>query len=167
MNQELVFLVYAVLIGMGATVVMDLWALLLKRCFGIPSLNYAMVGRWIGHLPRGRFIHESIARTTPIRAEGAIGWAAHYGIGMIFAAVLLAVVGLDWARQPTVLAALIFGALSVAAPFFILQPGMGAGLAASKTPQPNTLRLRSLMAHMSFGVGLYVAAWVIARLFHF
>ena len=164
MNNELEFLVCATLIGIGATVVMDLWAIFIKRCFGIPSLNYAMVGRWIGHLPSGRFTHENIARATPIRGEGVIGWGAHYGIGIAFAAALLACVGIEWARQPTFLPAAIFGVLSVAAPFFILQPGMGAGIAASKTPQPNTARLRSLMAHASFGVGLFVAARVVAIL---
>ena len=59
------FLQRAVLIGAGATLAMDVWALFLKRCFGIPSLNFAMVGRWIGHLPRGRFRHENIARAEP------------------------------------------------------------------------------------------------------
>ncbi|MNW02868.1 hypothetical protein D3C71_1987200 [compost metagenome] len=55
--------------------------------------------------------------------------------------------------------------VSVAAPFFILQPGMGAGIAASKTPRPNTARLRSLMAHAIFGVGLYVAAWALTHFY--
>ncbi|MCY1457414.1 hypothetical protein D9M71_747140 [compost metagenome] len=57
------------------------------------------------------------------------------------------------------LPALLFGLASLAAPFFILQPGMGAGIAASRTPRPNTARLRSLMAHTVFGIGLYLAAW--------
>jgi hypothetical protein len=48
--------------------------------------------------------------------------------------------------------------LALVAPFFILQPGMGAGVAASKTPNPNAARLRSVLAHTIFGVGLYVSA---------
>lgn len=159
------FIQCAVLIGAGATLVMDLWALGIKRCFGIPSLNFAMVGRWIGHLPRGRVRHENIARSEPVRGETPLGWAAHYGIGIVFAAMLLAIVGLPWTRQPTLAPALLFGVLSVAAPFFILQPGMGAGIAASKTPHPNTARLRSLMAHAVFGVGLYVTTRTLAH-FH-
>lgn len=157
------FLQRAVLIGAGATLVMDVWALFLKRCFGIPSLNFAMVGRWIGHLPRGHFRHESIGHAEPVRGEALLGWAAHYGIGIIFAAMLLGVVGVTWTQQPTLAPALLFGVLSVAAPFFILQPGLGAGIAASKAPHPNTARLRSLMAHAVFGAGLYLTAWILTH----
>lgn len=155
-------LLRAVLIGVGATLVMDLWALLLKRLFGAPSLDYALVGRWIGHLPRGRLTHPGIARSAPVAGERAIGWIAHYAIGIGFALLLLAIWGPDWAARPTLLPALIVGIATVAAPFLILQPGMGAGIAASRTPKPGVARLRSLMAHASFGVGLYLAGWVAA-----
>lgn len=155
-------LLRAVLIGVGATLVMDLWALLLKRLFGAPSLDYAMVGRWIGHLPRGRLTHPGIARSAPVAGERAIGWIAHYAIGIVFALLLLAIWGPAWAARPTLPPALIVGIATVAAPFLILQPGMGAGIAASRTPKPGVARLRSLMAHASFGVGLYLAGWVAA-----
>lgn len=155
-------LLRAVLIGVGAMLVMDLWALLLKRLFGAPSLDYAMVGRWIGHLPRGRLTHPGIARSAPVAGERAIGWIAHYAIGIGFALLLLAIWGPAWAARPTLPPALIVGIATVAAPFLILQPGMGAGIAASRTPKPGVARLRSLMAHASFGVGLYLAGWVAA-----
>lgn len=157
------FLVWTVLIGVGATVVMDLWGVFLKRCFGIPSLNFAMVGRWLGHIPSGQFAHDSIARASPVRGEGVIGWSAHYAIGIVFAGLLLAIWGLDWARQPTLLPALVVGVATVAAPFFIMQPGMGAGFAASKTPRPNVARLRSLATHTVFGFGLYATALLLAK----
>ena len=156
-------LVFAILIGVGATIVMDLWGVLLKRCFGIPALNFAMVGRWIGHFPRGRFVHDAIAQAAPVRGEGLIGWSAHYAIGIGFAGLLLAIWGLDWARQPTLLPALIIGVATVAAPFFIMQPGMGAGFAASKAPKPNVARLRSLATHTVFGLGLYASALLLAK----
>lgn len=47
-----------VLIGAGATAFMDAWLLLLKR-LGVPTNNFALVGRWIGHLAQGRFAHAS------------------------------------------------------------------------------------------------------------
>lgn len=43
-------LIDALLLGAGATAFMDIVALVQNRLFGIPSLNYAMVGRWLGHL---------------------------------------------------------------------------------------------------------------------
>ncbi|WP_215410240.1 DUF2938 domain-containing protein [Janthinobacterium sp. JC611] len=148
----------ALAIGVGATAVMDVWAVALKRYWCIPSLNLAMVGRWLGHLPRGTFTHANIAQAAPVRDETILGWTAHYLIGVLFAAVLLALVGDQWVQAPTFAPALLAGLVSVAAPFCILQPDMGAGLAASKTPHPAAARLRSLMAHAAFGIGLYLAA---------
>ncbi len=151
-------LLAAGVIGVGATLTMDLWALFLSKAFSIPSLNYSMVGRWIGHLPHGHFVHTNIANAPPISAERVIGWTAHYAIGVIFAGALIAIWGTRWTVAPTPLPALTIGLVTLAAPFFILQPGMGAGIAASKTPAPNVARLRSFSAHMSFGVGLYLSA---------
>ncbi|WP_428481870.1 DUF2938 domain-containing protein [Pyruvatibacter mobilis] len=153
----MVFLFLSVLIGCGATLVMDLWALLMRKMFNIPSLDYALVGRWIGHMPKGRFAHASIGLAAPVAGEKALGWAAHYAIGVVFAGVLLAVWGTGWAASPTLVPALAVGIGSVVMPFFIMQPAFGFGVAASRAPAPWTARARSLMAHTSFAVGLYAA----------
>ncbi|MDC9616139.1 DUF2938 domain-containing protein [Xenorhabdus khoisanae] len=158
MDEGLEFIVRSVLIGAGATVVMDIWALFLKRCFGIPSLNYVMVGRWLGHIPKGQFCHQSIMQAPPVKGETALGWFAHYLIGILFAGLFLFISDPSWANNPTFIPALLMGIVTVVAPFFIMQPGMGFGVAASKTPAPNTARLRSLMTHTIFGVGLYLSA---------
>jgi hypothetical protein len=107
-SEGLEFVFRAVLIGLGASLVLDLWTMFLKRCFDIQGLSYRMVGRWLCHIPRGRLVHDNIGK-----AE---------------------------------------------------QPGLGAGIAASKTPKPNVARLRSLMAHAVFGLGLYLSALVSALL---
>ena len=164
MSEGLEFVVRAVLIGLGASLMLDLWTVSLKRCFGIQGLSYRMVGRWLCHMLRGRFLHDSIAKAQAQQGEAIIGWGAHFATGIIFAAILLGLAGPNWARQPTLLPALIFGLATVVAPFFIMQPGMGAGIAASKMPQPNVARLRSLMAHTIFGFGLYVSALLLALL---
>lgn len=163
MQTILDHLAYAVPIGAGATALIDLWAVARKRMLGIASLDYRLVGRWLGWLARGRFRHDPIAASAPIAGERAIGWAAHYLTGVAFAAVLLAAWGLDWARSPTLGPALIVGIGSVAAPFLLMQPGMGAGIAASRTPRPGAARLQSLVTHAIFGVGLYAAGWLTSR----
>ena len=160
------YVVCAVLIGAGATAVMDLWTVVRKQMFGIP-FSYGLVGRWLAYLPRGRFRHDPIAASPAVHGERLIGWAAHYGIGIAFAAVLLAVWGLEWARQPTLVPALIVGIGSVAAPFLILQPGMGAGIAASRTPRPAAARFQSLVTHAIFGLGLYAAGWITTLVYPF
>ncbi len=155
----------AVVIGVGATLLMDLWAAVLRR-FGIPSLRFELLGRWVGNLPRGRWFHEDIARTPPVRGERLIGWCAHYLIGIGFAALLLSVHGLAWARSPTLLPALVIGVVTVLSPWLVLQPAIGAGIASSKTPRPFFNSCKSLVTHTVFGVGLFIAAhataWLLA-----
>ena len=164
MNGELEVALRATSIGIGATVVIDLWAQLSKRFWGIPLPNWGMVGRWFGHLPSGHFVHEDIAKASPVCGELAIGWTAHYAIGIVYATLLIAIKGAEWARHPTLLPALIFGLLTLVFPFFVMQPGMGAGVAASKTPNPNQARLRSIRTHTVFGIGLYGSALLLALL---
>lgn len=155
MSQLLEFGFRAVLIGTGATLTMDLWTILLKHGLGVRFLDYGMVGRWMGHLPNGRFVHSDIAKAPPVRGERVVGWVTHYVTGIAFAAILLALFGLGWARNPTFMPALTVGLLTVAAPFLIMQPALRAGLAARKTPNPNLARLRSIATHGVFGIGLY------------
>jgi hypothetical protein len=164
MSETMEFVLLAVLIGVGATAVLDLWTAFSARISGVPGPNWAMVGRWLGHFPSGRFVHESIGRASPIRGELALGWVAHYVIGIVFAGILLAIWGLEWARHPSLWPALVIGILTLAAPFLLMQPAMGAGIAASRMPNPNAARLRSLVAHLVFGFGLYCSGLLVAAL---
>ncbi|MFO0746712.1 MAG: DUF2938 domain-containing protein [Myxococcota bacterium] len=163
MNEVVELGVRALVIGVGATLVMDAWALLLRQ-FGIPSLNFAFLGRWIGHLPRGRWMHANIAQAQPVRGERVLGWLAHYSIGVSFAALLLVTFGLSWARSPSPLPALLIGVATVLAPWLVLQPAMGAGIASSKTRTPVFNALKSLVTHIVYGLGLYLAALATASL---
>jgi len=149
------------LIGIGATATMDIWLLLLQR-LGMPTLNFAMIGRWVGHWRRGVWRHDAIAKAAPVKGELALGWLVHYATGVTFAALLVGVIGIQWARTPTALPALGVGVATVAAPWLLMQPAMGAGIAASKTASPAKNRARSLANHAVFGLGLYVAALLVA-----
>jgi hypothetical protein len=153
------YLICIFLIGAGATLVMDLWAIARRRLLGTAPPDYGLVGRWLAHMPAGRFRHDRISASPPARGERLIGWTAHYVIGMAFAAVLLGVWGLAWVHRPTLGAALAVGVGTVAAPFLVMQPAMGAGIAASRAPRPAAARLQSLVTHAIFGLGLYIAGW--------
>lgn len=158
MDAGVEILVRAVVIGIGGAALMDAWGLLARRAFKIQGLDYALLGRWIGHLPRGRFVHDRIAAADPIRGERVIGWAAHYAIGIGFAVPLVLVGGLAWARSPTILPPIAVGLVTILAPWLVMQPAMGAGIAASRTPNPTSARLRNLATHTVYGVGLYLSA---------
>ena len=153
----------ALVLGGGATAIMDLWALIQRRWFGIPSLDYRLVGRWIGHFPRGRFRHDAITAAAPVRGEAAIGWAAHYAIGIAFAGLLLSLWP-GWLDAPDILPALIVGVGSIAAPFGGMQPARGVGVAASRAPKPWKARFRSLVTHSVFALGLLLTGLVLSKL---
>jgi hypothetical protein len=159
------YLICVLITGAAATALMDLWGLARRPLLGIPPPDYGLVGRWLGHMTRGRFCHASIAASPPVAGERLIGWTAHYLIGIAFAAVLVGSWGLAWIRHPTVGPALLTGVVSVAAPFLLMQPGMGAGIAARRTPRPAAARLQSLITHAVFGLGLYAGGWVASYLY--
>ena len=158
MSPLLHFIASASLIGLLGTALADLWAETQKRLLKVPTPSWPMVGRWVAHLRHGQFTHDSIAKASPVPGEALLGWATHYVIGVLYAGLLLAIFGIGWAHSPTLLPALAIGIGTLVAPFFILQPGMGAGVLARRTPNLKVARLRSLAAHTAFGVSLFVAA---------
>lgn len=159
------YLVCTLLIGAGATAVTDLWAVARKHLLGIRPPDYGLVGRWLARLTCGRFRHDSIAASLPVQGERLIGWTAHYLIGIAFAAMLLGIWGPAWVQHPTIGPALVVGIGTVAAPFLVMQPGMGVGIAASRAPRPAAARLQSLLTHAIFGLGLYAAGWAAGLLY--
>ena len=158
MSAEATYFLRAVAVGLGATLFMDLLALFLKPAFGTPLPNYCLVGRWFRHMFDGTFAHASIANASQKSFECTVGWIAHYVIGAVYALALVVLVSASWLARPTLLPALLFGVGSVLVPFLVMQPSFGLGIAASRALNPTQARLRSLMAHTVFGVGLYVSA---------
>ena len=164
MSDGVEFFARGVIIGVGASTLMDIWALFSRRAFHIQGLDYAMLGRWIGHFPQGRFFHERMASADPVRGERPLGWAAHYSIGITFAFLLLAIWGVDWARSPTIWPPMLVGLGTIVAPWFVMQPAMGAGMAACRTPNPRAARLRNLATHTVYGIGLFASALALSIL---
>ncbi len=156
MNSFLLLFVQAIFMGLGATLTFDLWGLFLKYAFKITPSNICLVGRWLRYMPEGTFRHANIAASPAKSAECTVGWLAHYTIGVTFAIIFVAIIGSDWLLCPTLFPALLFGVGTVGAPFFMMQPEFGLGVAAAKTANPAQARVRSLMNHMAFGLGLYL-----------
>ena len=164
MNHWALSISGAILMGLGATLVFDLWGLFLKSAFKIAPSNICLVGRWLLYMPEGTFKHPNIGSAPRKRAECTVGWIAHYTIGAIFAIAFVELAGDSWLEHPTPFPAILYGVVTVLAPFFILQPTMGLGFAASKVANPAQARLRSLMNHTAFGVGLYFFGWLVSGL---
>ena len=149
------FVVQAVIAGVFATAMLDLWQRLLHAVAGIPPANWAMIGRWFAYLPRGQMVHRPIGATAEVRGELALGWAMHYLIGLAygFAYLGLLVYGLD--RPPSLLNGAVVGACSVVIPWFILQPGLGIGVMGRKAAKPAVPMLNALANHVVYGIALY------------
>lgn len=153
-----------VLLGVAGAALMDAWAWIARRAFGIRGLDYALLGRWIGHMPHGRLVHDRIAAAPPVRGERPLGWLAHYSIGVAFAFVLVFVWGSAWVESPTIGPPFGIAFATILAPWLVMQPAMGAGVAGSRTPDPRATRIRNLATHSAYGIGLYLAAVALAAL---
>jgi hypothetical protein len=161
MNNLIHSFISAIVMGLGATLTFDLCGLLIKFAFKITPSNICLVGRWIRYMPEGIFHHSSIVSAPRKSAECAIGWIAHYMIGISFASFFVVLMGRNWLQHPTLIPAIGFGIITILAPFLIMQPSMGFGFASSKAPDPVNARIRSLMNHVAYGFGLYLAGWVV------
>lgn len=155
------FKMQAILIGVMATAVLDLWSLLLNRTAGIPMANWGMVGRWFAHMFRGTFRHDSIAAAEPVPNEVAIGWLAHYLIGILFAAALLALWP-GWIANPTIWPPMIVGWVTILAGWLLLSPGLGGGIAHARRPDAARARVLNLIGHTVFGLALWAGGLIVS-----
>lgn len=158
MGVDVISFLSIVAIGLCATLFMDIWALFFTPVFGPPSATCRLVGRWLCYMPNGTFRHANIGTASPKRFESAVGWIAHYALGVLYAFAFVAIVSRAWLARPMVVPAILFGLVSITVPFLLLQPSFGLGVAASRAPAPTRARMKSLVAHTAFGIGLYLSA---------
>jgi hypothetical protein len=157
-------LVAGVLIGIVATIGMDVWALLVKYVLRQPITDWVMIGRWIAYIPKGQYFHSPIAASDKIPDELAIGWIVHYLTGMVYGVLYLFLVQTVFGGSPTIQSALLFGLATLAAPWLIMQPGLGLGVFASKAPKPWLIRLINTSMHLAFGSALYFGWHIVGQI---
>jgi hypothetical protein len=144
----------SVVIGIGGTALLDIWAIMLNRIFGLAPPNWAMVGRWFWHLQYGKVFHEDIGKAEPYVHELTLGWIGHYAVGILYGLILVIFAGVGWLAAPTFIPAWIVGLVTVGAGWFLLQPG-GHWLGGFEIAQchagsstepywPHRVRIRSL-----------------------
>ncbi len=156
----MVILVEMILMGVLATLVMDLLAILLAKMKMIhPPIGPRVVGRWTLYMLRGKFAHEDINKTPALRGEKTAATVAHYLIGIALAGAYL----LLELTEPTIRdqpwMPLIFGIVTVFLPWFWLYPSLGLGYVALKAPTRSPYIVTSLVNHTDFGLGLMI--WVV------
>jgi len=149
----------ALVVGIIATLATDLW-LWLPQIVGVPPANWALVGRWVAWMPRGVFVHR-IAATPSIRGELVIGWGFHYAVGIAYAVLYLAISRLVLASGPTLISTLVFAIALLVVPWFVMQPALGLGFFAARTPRPSRSRLASF--ELMRGTGFKVLSAALPR----
>lgn len=140
---------------------MDLWAVIQNRVWNLPLPNWAMPGRWFAHLFKGKIFHEDIRQADEAPGELVLGWLFHYGVGVVYGILFLFLVGMQWLKEPDFFSAWVFAIATIAGGWFILQPGMGLGLAGNNISAPWKSRALGLIGHKAFGSGLWASGVVI------
>ena len=156
-------IIQSVFIGIFATIAIDIYALILKHGLKQTTTDWGMVGRWFAYMPDGQLVHRPISQSSAVKNEKLIGWSAHYIIGITYGWVYLMFVDKVLETSPTPGSALVFGLVTVLAPWLIMQPGLGMGLFARRVPNPWIKRITSLSVHALFGVALF-AGWYLITL---
>lgn len=81
---KMLVIIQSIVLGLVATLFMDIFAWLREKLFQVKPLNYAFVGRWFLYWVEGKFIHENIVKTPQKKLEHFCGWVIHYFTGFIF-----------------------------------------------------------------------------------
>jgi hypothetical protein len=135
---------------------MDIAALFARHVLRLPTGRWDLMGRWFGYWFKGTLVHRPISESEPIAHELAIGWIGHYVTGIIYGIAYLGVVENALAAEPSIETALVFGLVTLAAPWLFVQPSIGVGVFASNAPHPWVIRLTNVAMHMAFGASLYI-----------
>lgn len=148
--------------GLVATATLDLWQQIYRLAFGTPATDWAMIGRWVGHFREGRFVQPDIGKASPIAHERVLGWVVHYVVGIGYALVYWLVMRCPIGAPPSLVSAMVFGAVSVGVTWFFMEPILGAGVMGRNIPGQASAMAHDFTSHLSLGLGLYIGIWVAA-----
>ena len=149
-----------VLIGVLATLSMDLLSGAATRLGLIAPLPPNLVGRWFASVARLKPWHMDIARSAAVRHELILALPVHYAIGIILATMFVGVTGLmGWTRTGSL--ALPFALSTSILPWLLMFPAMGYGVFGAHGPEGTRLFTSSIASHAFFGVGLWIALKIV------
>ena len=149
------------LVGVGATVTMDVLTRVSQRLGLVAGAKGRWVGRWYLGIARGQFLHSNIAAAPEEAGEKWAALVGHYLIGIALAVFYF--VGAGWlGLSPSVfLVALGYGFATCVFPWFLVFPALGFGLFGLRGPPELRLFTSSLMNHLFYGFGLWWIASVL------
>jgi hypothetical protein len=160
----LTFLRQGALVGVIATLFMDILTGLSIRLGLVAPLPPALIGRWFASVARAQPIHADIAQVPAFRYELPLAIVGHYTIGITLACFYLWLTArLDLPTRSAGVA-LAYGLCTNVLPWLLMFPSMGYGFFGSHGPADTRLFASSLTSHAFYGVGLWLAVrFVIAK----
>lgn len=146
---------FCLFVGIGSTIALDIWVLLVERLTGIPPTNWGVVGRWIAGMPSGHLVLQQSDK--PISdTEKVIGWLFHYLVGIAYAGLILLIFGTAFIQNPQWMPVIVVGLiLSTFAGLAILMPGLGGGFFGRLMPDKLTTYIYLIVAHGVFAIAQY------------
>ena len=158
-GETIVLLISGAVIGVVATLTMDVLGSVSRRVGLAAGAKGQWVGRWYLGIARGQFVHSNIADAPEIAGEKRAAMIGHYVIGIVLAVVY--VVGAGWLGvSPSVFfVAVSYGLATCVFPWFLVFPALGFGLFGLKAPPELRLFTSSVLNHLYYGFGL----WWVAR----
>jgi hypothetical protein len=137
---------------------LDLFGRFLLLVLRIPEPSWDVVGRWAYYMVmKGYLLIHKSQMPQPIAHEVKIGWAFHYFIAVIWAAIFH-ILFIEYSLfELSYQNGVIFGAITTLAPLFIFMPFTGQGILARKTQIPYLTSLILLARHSVFGLAMFEA----------
>jgi hypothetical protein len=147
-----------VLVGVAATVTMDVLASASRRVGVTAGAKGPWVGRWYLGIARGQFVHSNIATAPEQSGEKRAALAGHYVIGVALAVLYVSGAGWVGLSPSSFFVAVGYGLATCVFPWCLLFPAFGFGLFGREGPPELRLFTSSLLNHLFYGLGLWWTA---------
>jgi hypothetical protein len=151
-----------ILIGIIATLIMDIGGALLRTTKITAGAPPELTGKWIHSVFKGNMFVQDI-RTSPGEPV-ALGrfLAYHYIIGILLAALFCSAVLLLKIQPVAWWLPLLYGIGTTIIPALLMFPGMGFGILGLQGPAEYLLLRTALLNHLFYGLGLMLAVkWLL------
>lgn len=154
-------IVDGVVVGVAATVTMDVLGAVARRAGVAAGASGKLVGRWYLGMARGRFVHSNIAEAPEQPGEVRAAMVGHYLIGIALAVVYLFGAGWLGLSPASLGVALGYGLATCVFPWFLVYPSLGYGTFGLKGPREMKPIISSVLYHLFYGFGLWWASWAL------
>ena len=151
-------IVFGTIVGIAATVTMDVLASVSRRMGLIVGASGKWVGRWYLGMARGRFFYSDIESAPEQPGEARAALIGHYVIGIVLAVFYVAGAGRLGISPGSFPAALGYGFATTVFPVFLVYPALGLGVAGLKGPKKLKPVTTSVLNHLFYGFGIWWSA---------